>query len=396
MANVTETPQWEAGVYRIETTDPIIGGENGISNIQAKQLANRTGYLKTRADQVDAAKGAYDSLGGRMTAIEAMAEAIGPEMQNAEVGTVKFLLDQVGQANAGVRYLRRIWQQERSFTFVNRGVVDGCSVSRSTTATRNLNITPGHCFSAGCIWPVGELLNAASVPSNPSGGAISVTAYLYPSGYYNYALAVTAAGESVPDNGIEIFSLQIPAGNTDATDPNLEGVTLIDIRRMEPNFPTLLDNPVLFYVAINPLRDANYRIDFDVRSFSGGHCTRESVQVFSTAPNGFTAQLEADSDNVFVFVRISKLDNQETRHGPCEIDFPGTAGQRLFGVRCACHRFGADRGLRRILRHRRAHRGNPTGRKRNRGGRGNRNLSCHHRHSPAAVRSGRGAGTCPS
>lgn len=46
MANLTETAQWEEGIYRIETTDPVIGGEDGIDNRQAKQLGNRTLYLK--------------------------------------------------------------------------------------------------------------------------------------------------------------------------------------------------------------------------------------------------------------------------------------------------------------------------------------------------------------
>jgi len=50
MANITETAQWEPSIYRIETTDPVIGGEDGISNIQAKLLGNRTLYLKEVAD----------------------------------------------------------------------------------------------------------------------------------------------------------------------------------------------------------------------------------------------------------------------------------------------------------------------------------------------------------
>ena len=50
MANLTEVAQWEAGIYRIETTDPVIGGEDGISNAQAKLLGNRTLYLKQVAD----------------------------------------------------------------------------------------------------------------------------------------------------------------------------------------------------------------------------------------------------------------------------------------------------------------------------------------------------------
>lgn len=52
MANLIETPQWETGVYQIETTDPVVGGPDGISNIQAKQLANRTAYLKTTLESL--------------------------------------------------------------------------------------------------------------------------------------------------------------------------------------------------------------------------------------------------------------------------------------------------------------------------------------------------------
>ena len=49
MANVTETNSWAGGVYRLELTDPAEGGENGIMNEQAKQLASRTQFLRKRA-----------------------------------------------------------------------------------------------------------------------------------------------------------------------------------------------------------------------------------------------------------------------------------------------------------------------------------------------------------
>ena len=50
MANVAESPFWESGIYQLETADPVMGGENGIDNIQAKQLANRTTWLKQQLD----------------------------------------------------------------------------------------------------------------------------------------------------------------------------------------------------------------------------------------------------------------------------------------------------------------------------------------------------------
>lgn len=50
MATLPETATWEAGIYQLEATDPVQGGLNGIDNLQGKQLANRTAYLKQQAD----------------------------------------------------------------------------------------------------------------------------------------------------------------------------------------------------------------------------------------------------------------------------------------------------------------------------------------------------------
>lgn len=53
MANLPETPHWEEGVYQIEVSDPVLGGPDGISNRQAKQLASRTSYLKQQVEKGD-------------------------------------------------------------------------------------------------------------------------------------------------------------------------------------------------------------------------------------------------------------------------------------------------------------------------------------------------------
>lgn len=46
MANVTETSNFDEGIYQLETTDPVEGGALGIANRQAKGLANRTRWLR--------------------------------------------------------------------------------------------------------------------------------------------------------------------------------------------------------------------------------------------------------------------------------------------------------------------------------------------------------------
>ena len=76
MANLTETNRWEAGIYQLETSDPVMGGPNGIDNRAPRELANRTLWLKTElakavaqigANKTDADK-AYALKTGQITA----------------------------------------------------------------------------------------------------------------------------------------------------------------------------------------------------------------------------------------------------------------------------------------------------------------------------------------
>lgn len=56
MANLPESSTFDAGVYQIETTDPVIGGPNGITNAPLKNLANRTKYLKDHVDALETSR----------------------------------------------------------------------------------------------------------------------------------------------------------------------------------------------------------------------------------------------------------------------------------------------------------------------------------------------------
>lgn len=307
MANVTESAVWESGVYQIETTDPVLGGANGIANAQAKQLANRTAYLKQRADQVDAAKGGYSNLQSRLAAIETANEALGPDMQNMSTAALKYALEQAALANYGVRALREQAQQEGVFSIANRGVVSGCVVTKSTTAARNLHISTGVCFAQGRLFSVADGNNAASVPSNTGSGSVSVSAYLYQDAGGLWRLAVTPIGTDVPAGGIRIYLLTIPANSTDATDPNLTNVTLTSVRRIEPQFPQLVDSAAQASPVINTLSNIDYRVDFDVISAVGAPCDARHLIVSSRATNGFTVRLASAADEVSVRFRISKL-----------------------------------------------------------------------------------------
>ncbi|MFL1515318.1 glycine-rich domain-containing protein [Pseudomonas prosekii] len=54
MADLPQSSDWTQGVYQLETSDPVLGGPEGVSNLQARQLGNRTSWLKARLDDIAA------------------------------------------------------------------------------------------------------------------------------------------------------------------------------------------------------------------------------------------------------------------------------------------------------------------------------------------------------
>lgn len=64
MANVTESATYDAGVYQLEVTNPVTGGATGVANYQAKNLANRTAYLKSHVDTLETSKNASGGYPG--------------------------------------------------------------------------------------------------------------------------------------------------------------------------------------------------------------------------------------------------------------------------------------------------------------------------------------------
>ena len=52
MADLPEANQWTPGVYQIETSDPVVGGPDGVTNLPIKQLTNRTLWLKGKIESL--------------------------------------------------------------------------------------------------------------------------------------------------------------------------------------------------------------------------------------------------------------------------------------------------------------------------------------------------------
>ena len=71
MANLKEQDKWEDGVYQIEENDPVLGGENGVTNRPLKQLANRTSWLKKALELLGKKSAPKDLTASSVSAVEA-------------------------------------------------------------------------------------------------------------------------------------------------------------------------------------------------------------------------------------------------------------------------------------------------------------------------------------
>lgn len=76
MSNLTEVAQWEPGIYQLEESDVVQGGPDGIDNVQAKQLANRTAYLKGLVDGLGDGKQPLDATLTALAAIVTVADKL--------------------------------------------------------------------------------------------------------------------------------------------------------------------------------------------------------------------------------------------------------------------------------------------------------------------------------
>ena len=106
MATLAESASWEAGIYQLETSDPVLGGPDGIDNLQAKQLANRTLFLKGLVDALGSGKQPLDdtltALASVVTAANQMIYSTGPDAfaTTSLSAFIRTLLDDADAATA--------------------------------------------------------------------------------------------------------------------------------------------------------------------------------------------------------------------------------------------------------------------------------------------------------
>ena len=91
MGKITEQPQWEDDVYLIEKQDKVLGGELGVINVQAKQLANRTKYLKDQVDGINRDRTGYAPKASPAFTGIPTAPTANQNTNNTQIATTEFV-----------------------------------------------------------------------------------------------------------------------------------------------------------------------------------------------------------------------------------------------------------------------------------------------------------------
>lgn len=281
MTDLNESSTWEDGIYQIETTDPVVGGPDGISNVQAKQLGNRTLYLRNRIDTTD-------------SELESLRQGVDEDAQTALWGEV---LEQRSDLALLVQELGRqqtVRHQQGEVVIANRGVIFGAETTKSASATRNLSIAAGRIFLGGRAIAVDAQDNTAAVPSNS--GDEAATCYFY-ARVYDGRLAVgcTELGAEAPDDALALDRMSIPAGNDELSDPYLDNVTITRVARTEPYWPSIQAEPAYADVTLPKRMDGS---DYGLSLDDGG--VHADVWPADRADNGFRIYLGGTADGVTV------------------------------------------------------------------------------------------------
>lgn len=117
MGNLTEANSFDANVYEIATTDSVIGGPGGISNLQGQALANRTNWLKLRYERGLKFASTVISNIGSPTVTNLADTDIGKAFYHAMLDTLTYNLPDLATANINTGEMFLFASQPASSTY---------------------------------------------------------------------------------------------------------------------------------------------------------------------------------------------------------------------------------------------------------------------------------------
>lgn len=287
MANLQESASWTDGIYQLETTDPVMGGPNGISNTQAKQLANRTKWLKEQSD----------SQANKISSIE---DGIDEQAQNALLALSMQAMENTGLLAKSIENIRKRVFAQGTATLKNKWVVQGFALSKASEI-RALHLSQTGAVASGTsiAWTDGKRVQLTdddyhiTVPTNTSTtDTLVLYAYLVKSNsVYRVLLATT-----VPDDGLLLYEVRVAANDT-AVD--CRNVTLVDRRTIQGISGFLITTPQTLYIPFPfPLQSSSdYDVVFTVESATDKAAVG-NIEITSKTANGCSLQITGSADNV--------------------------------------------------------------------------------------------------
>lgn len=297
MANVAEVVQYDSGIYQIETTDPVVGGQSGIANVQAKQLANRTAYLKQFADEVAAARGGKASIDARLDTYD----LLDPEMQTNIGQMVIAAMSKAGIANRELQVLLTKRTQRGITTLRNTGVISGCDVTAGGTG-RLVNLSAGQVYVNGQIIPIALQISTASLAQNTGSATGYVELYIDSTG----DLKATNLDGVSPVNTMVLYRVTIPAGNTVES---LAGCTFTKTASIQAAYPVYYTAyPKVSIVLPFAMPNNDYTVRLEVTGYSGAPTQLGDVFVTNKTTTGFDIVTNGTADNIGVRWTMTKYD----------------------------------------------------------------------------------------
>jgi len=192
---------------------------------------------------------------------------------------------------------RSVRIQEGEATIYNRGVVNGCTVTRKSSSVRILSLAAGKFFAHGRDYSIGADTDSTSVPPNSGGSTATCTVYLYIDGSGEIQCQCTPLNTAPPSDGVTIYTVSVPAGST--SDDG--AFTISDARRLCTGWPNVFDSAAYASVALAcRLPDVNYGVHLDILSCEGGLQQIGGLEapVADRLTNGFKVYLAGSADAV--------------------------------------------------------------------------------------------------
>lgn len=235
------------------------------------------------------------------------------DLRNALGGAIMQATDLAGIANRELRKTLTTRLQMGTGVIYNRGVVSGCTIARSVDTPRTVVLAQGAFFFHGRVYTTTTMTSSellGSVPPNNGASSAYCYAYIWLDTNGRLQFDCTQLGASVPEGGLLVYRITVPAGNTEGTDPYIASCTLSDQRRMEPLYPDIVSSPALVTIALPYSMvdgDTDYMVDIEVLSFEGSRFQLGDVYWQDKTVNGFKIYINGTADKISVKCFLRKL-----------------------------------------------------------------------------------------